>query len=89
MGQSDVLWAPLQNKKKLDNEAYVAQMVRQAIQDILKQLLWMGCSQAKKYLDIRNFWIINEELSILLLPRQKKISYSIKKSEKHSHSMTL
>lgn len=37
--------------------------------------------KAKQYLDMRNFWFVNEELCLLLIPRVRKNSNSLRKSE--------
>jgi hypothetical protein len=57
-------------------------MIKHSVEKILKELIWMTCIQARKYLDLRNFWIVNDELSLIMLPRIKKGSFSLRRSEK-------
>ena len=61
-------------------------LFRQACEGILKELLWMGGMQARKYINLKNFWAVGEELKVLLLPRQAPPKFTIKKSEARSTS---
>jgi hypothetical protein len=54
-------------------------LMKKSTHGILKELVWMGNNHANKYLDFKNFWLIGEELRLLLVPRREKPRFTIKK----------
>lgn len=49
----------MMTSKQISNNAFITNLVRQAIQKVLSELVWIG-NNAKNYLDLRNFWLIGE-----------------------------
>jgi hypothetical protein len=60
--------------------------MKQSCQGILKELIWVGNGQANKYLDLKNFWLVGQELRLLLVPRRDRPKFTIKKCEHRSLS---
>jgi hypothetical protein len=83
VGAGEVAWAGLVSGKRLEQEGFVERLLIRCCQGLLKELIWMGNSQARKYLDLRNLWLVGEELRLLLVPRCR---LPIKKCEQRSAS---
>lgn len=80
VGTQEVLWAPLIRAKKLEQNGFIETLMKKSCQGILKELIWMGNNHANKYLDLKNFWLVGEELCLLLVARREKPRFTIKKS---------
>ena len=75
-----MIWARSLEPELISKESKKFEVIKHAINGLLKDVLWMKYDNMNSYLDIRNFWLINGKLHILLLKRENIIKFSIKRS---------
>lgn len=77
VGARSMLWAKDIEQKQLQAHRFIDNFIRKAVSQILERLLWMDPKHALSIIHVSNFWVLDEQLYLLEMPRM----VSLRKTE--------
>jgi hypothetical protein len=80
IGREEVQWVRDVGGNRMRNGVFQGKMLNDAIRYILKVLVMLKWSEVKQYLNVKNMIVVRGRLHFMLIPRNSKGSFSLKRS---------
>ncbi len=69
VGQKAPVWVKDIDHNKMSSRKFTNTLMKDAICNILAELVWLNRKDSHRYLTLRNFWLVNGHIRLIMMPR--------------------